>query len=122
MYNRPEEPSFAHAGLLMSLGLQGHLRVLAATDVYRYLSQVGNQWYGLISSGLNLFVDTCFSSRSMKPLLLACCSGWLQLIGERWILQSQRLFSKLLYYLVYALKNCHLLVYGIKLIGCSIHM
>ncbi|MCO5580419.1 hypothetical protein L7F22_034285 [Adiantum nelumboides] len=39
VYNRPEEPSFAHAGLLMSLGLQGHLRVLAATDVYRYLSQ-----------------------------------------------------------------------------------
>ncbi|KAH7290973.1 hypothetical protein KP509_30G071400 [Ceratopteris richardii] len=39
VYNRPEEPSFSHAGLLMSLGLQGHLRVLAATDVYRYLSQ-----------------------------------------------------------------------------------
>lgn len=39
VYNRPDEPSFAHAGLLMSLGLQGHLRVLAATDVYRYLSQ-----------------------------------------------------------------------------------
>ncbi|KAI5082089.1 hypothetical protein GOP47_0001832 [Adiantum capillus-veneris] len=39
IFNRPEEPSFAHAGLLMSLGLQGHLRVLSATDVYRYLSQ-----------------------------------------------------------------------------------
>lgn len=39
VYNKPKEPSYAHAGLLMALGLQGHLSVLAATDVYRYLSQ-----------------------------------------------------------------------------------
>eukprot|EP00898_Chlorokybus_atmophyticus_P000905 jgi/Chlat1/1815/Chrsp135S02131 len=39
VYNRPREASFAHAGLLMALGLGGHLKVLAATDVYQYLSQ-----------------------------------------------------------------------------------
>ena len=75
MYNRPEEPSFAHAGLLMSLGLQGHLRVLAATDVYRYLSQVGNQWYRLISSGLNLFVDSCFSFQEHEATTVGILLG-----------------------------------------------
>lgn len=39
VYNKPDEPNFSHAGLLMALGLHKHLAVLAATDVYRYLSQ-----------------------------------------------------------------------------------
>eukprot|EP01018_Ginkgo_biloba_P012111 Gb_37425 [translate_table: standard] len=39
MYNKPDEPNFSHAGLLLALGLHGHLRVLASTDVYDYLSQ-----------------------------------------------------------------------------------
>ncbi|CAM6122933.1 unnamed protein product [Calypogeia fissa] len=39
VYNKPDEPSHAHAGFLMSLGLHKHLGVLAATDVYRYLAQ-----------------------------------------------------------------------------------
>lgn len=39
VYNKPDEPNFSHAGLLMALGLLKHLGVLAATDVYRYLSQ-----------------------------------------------------------------------------------
>jgi anaphase-promoting complex subunit 1 len=39
VYNKPDEPNFSHAGLLMALGLHKHLGVLAATDVYRYLSQ-----------------------------------------------------------------------------------
>ncbi|GAB4821235.1 hypothetical protein N2152v2_008281 [Parachlorella kessleri] len=39
VYNKPEEPSYTHAGLLMALGLTGHLSCLAATDLYRYLSQ-----------------------------------------------------------------------------------
>lgn len=39
-YNKPEEPSFTHAGLLFALGLHGHLKVLATTDAYRYLSEV----------------------------------------------------------------------------------
>ncbi|XP_072985105.1 anaphase-promoting complex subunit 1 isoform X1 [Typha latifolia] len=38
-YNKPEEPNFTHAGLLLALGLHEHLRVLTITDVYRYLSQ-----------------------------------------------------------------------------------
>ena len=39
VYNRHAEPSYSHAGLLMALGLNGHLRVLATTDLYRYLGQ-----------------------------------------------------------------------------------
>ncbi|XP_078435286.1 E3 ubiquitin ligase [Wolffia australiana] len=37
-YNKPEEPSVIHAGVLLALGLHGHLRVLTISDVYRYLS------------------------------------------------------------------------------------
>ncbi|CAN0243081.1 unnamed protein product, partial [Discosporangium mesarthrocarpum] len=40
MYNRPVEGvSNAHGGLLMALGLQGHLSALAMTDVYDYLTK-----------------------------------------------------------------------------------
>lgn len=39
-YNRPSEPNFTHAGLLLAFGLHEHLRVLTMTDAYRYLSQV----------------------------------------------------------------------------------
>ncbi|EFJ11009.1 hypothetical protein SELMODRAFT_126964 [Selaginella moellendorffii] len=39
VYNKPDEPSYEHAGFLMSLGLHKHLAVLAATDVFRYLAQ-----------------------------------------------------------------------------------
>ncbi|PSC69420.1 anaphase-promoting complex subunit 1 isoform X2 isoform B [Micractinium conductrix] len=39
VYNKPPEPSYTHAGMLMALGLTGHLSCLAATDLYRYLSQ-----------------------------------------------------------------------------------
>ncbi|KAL6620059.1 hypothetical protein ACP70R_035198 [Stipagrostis hirtigluma subsp. patula] len=38
-YNRPSEPSYTHAGLLLAFGLHEHLRVLTITDAYRYLSQ-----------------------------------------------------------------------------------
>lgn len=38
VYNRPESPTFEHAGVLMALGLQGHLSQLAVTDIFRYLS------------------------------------------------------------------------------------
>lgn len=40
LYNKPEEPSVVHAGLLLALGLHGHLRVLTITDIYQYYSQV----------------------------------------------------------------------------------
>ncbi|KAI3425098.1 hypothetical protein D9Q98_008476 [Chlorella vulgaris] len=39
VYNKPAEPSYTHAGMLMALGLTGHLSCLAATDLYRYLAQ-----------------------------------------------------------------------------------
>ena len=39
VFNRPREPSHAHAGVLMALGLTGHLRALTNTDLYRYLVQ-----------------------------------------------------------------------------------
>ena len=39
-YNEPEVPSVMHAGVLLGLGLHGHLRVLTISDVYRYLTQV----------------------------------------------------------------------------------
>lgn len=62
VYNKPPEPSYTHAGMLMALGITGkylffsvrvvgyfvhlppafsagHLNCLAATDLYRYLSQ-----------------------------------------------------------------------------------
>ncbi|KAL9250913.1 Anaphase-promoting complex subunit 1-like protein [Drosera capensis] len=39
LYNRSEESSPMHAGLLLALGLHGHLTVLTITDVYRYYQQ-----------------------------------------------------------------------------------
>ncbi len=38
MYNKPGEFSNAHAGLLMGLGLHGHLKSLSLTKVFDYLS------------------------------------------------------------------------------------
>lgn len=38
VYNKPEEPNVTHAGLLLALGLHGHLDVLNITDIYQYYS------------------------------------------------------------------------------------
>ena len=38
IYNRPQAPSPQHGGLLLALGLQRHLDVLAMTDIYEYLT------------------------------------------------------------------------------------
>lgn len=38
-YNKPEEPNVVHAGLLLALGLHGHLRVLNITDIFQYYAQ-----------------------------------------------------------------------------------
>lgn len=40
VYNKPEEPNVTHAGLLLALGLHGHLDVLNITDIYQYYWQV----------------------------------------------------------------------------------
>jgi hypothetical protein len=47
-YNRPSEPNFTHAGLLLAFGLHEHLRVLTMTDAYRYLSQVTFLFFGCL--------------------------------------------------------------------------
>ncbi|KAK9819157.1 hypothetical protein WJX81_007920 [Elliptochloris bilobata] len=39
VYNKPKGPSYTHGGMLMGLGLTGHLACLSSTDLYRYLSQ-----------------------------------------------------------------------------------
>ncbi|PON86586.1 Anaphase-promoting complex subunit [Trema orientale] len=39
IYNKPGEPNAIHAGLLLALGLHGHLRVLNLTDIYQYYAQ-----------------------------------------------------------------------------------
>ncbi|KAF9428954.1 Anaphase-promoting complex subunit 1 [Podila epigama] len=38
IYNRPATMDSTHAGLLLALGLTGHLRVLSASQLYRYLT------------------------------------------------------------------------------------
>ncbi|EYU26801.1 hypothetical protein ABFS82_06G140000 [Erythranthe guttata] len=38
LYNKPDEPNVTHAGLLLALGLHGHLRVLTITDIFQYYS------------------------------------------------------------------------------------
>lgn len=35
MYNRPQQPHYSHAGLLLALGLHGRLECLTAADMYR---------------------------------------------------------------------------------------
>lgn len=45
-YNKPEEPNVVHAGLLLALGLHGHLRVLSITDIYQYYAEV--KFYDLL--------------------------------------------------------------------------
>ncbi|KAK4480701.1 hypothetical protein RD792_013783 [Penstemon davidsonii] len=39
LYNKPDEPNVTHAGLLLALGLHGHLRALTVTDIFQYYSQ-----------------------------------------------------------------------------------
>jgi len=38
VYNKPNDPSYTHAGFLFGLGLTGQLSCLTVTDIYRYLS------------------------------------------------------------------------------------
>ncbi|XP_047261143.1 anaphase-promoting complex subunit 1-like, partial [Capsicum annuum] len=54
LYNKPEEPTVVHAGLLLSLGLHGQLRVLTITDIYQYYSQV------VYSFRTDLVLHKCF--------------------------------------------------------------
>lgn len=40
VYNRPSQPNYTHAGMLMALGLTGNLGCLSVSDLFTYLSQV----------------------------------------------------------------------------------
>ena len=55
VYNKPEIPTPQHGGLLLALGLQQQLHVLAMTDIYEYLT-LGHD----------------------PTTVGMCCSGWLQ--------------------------------------------
>jgi hypothetical protein len=61
-YNRPSEPNFTHAGLLLAFGLHEHLRVLTMTDAYRYLSQVVQPIKKIISFTYRYFFQSSSSS------------------------------------------------------------
>lgn len=39
VYNRPAQPNYTHAGMLMALGLTGNLASLSGADLFTYLSQ-----------------------------------------------------------------------------------
>ena len=38
LYSRPAQASYSYGGMLLGLGLTGHLACLSPTDTYRYLS------------------------------------------------------------------------------------
>ncbi|GAB4827614.1 hypothetical protein Ancab_034497 [Ancistrocladus abbreviatus] len=64
LYNRPEEPNAVHAGLLLALGLHGHLSVLTITDVYQYYQQ------GHESTTVGLMLGLAASYRgTMEPTM-----------------------------------------------------
>lgn len=48
---RPEQPGYSQAGLLLALGLNGHLRQLAWTDLYRWGQCVGAMCWGKVWGG-----------------------------------------------------------------------
>ncbi|KAG8390120.1 hypothetical protein BUALT_Bualt01G0050500 [Buddleja alternifolia] len=62
LYNKPDEPNVTHAGLLLALGLHGHLRVLTITDIFQYYSQEHE------SSTVGLMIGLAASYRgTMQP-------------------------------------------------------
>ncbi|KAF3681972.1 hypothetical protein FXO37_02596 [Capsicum annuum] len=67
LYNKPEEPTVVHAGLLLSLGLHGQLRVLTITDIYQYYSQEHE------STTVGLMLGLAASYRgTMQPAISKC--------------------------------------------------
>ncbi|KAG1677449.1 hypothetical protein FOA52_001904 [Chlamydomonas sp. UWO 241] len=38
-FRRPDAPSYAHAGMLLAMGISGHLKRRPVTEMYRYLSE-----------------------------------------------------------------------------------
>ncbi len=101
-YNRPSEPNFTHAGLLLAFGLHEHLRVLTMTDAYRYLSQVAfcplvpllkkitgftNFVFKYSLLYLNRSVPLCTSVTTQHFVLLLITSV-LKMVGENGVVMS----------------------------------
>ncbi|XP_047316183.1 anaphase-promoting complex subunit 1 [Impatiens glandulifera] len=64
IYNQPDEANVTHAGLLLAMGLHGHLQVLTITDIYQYYSQ-GNE-----STTVGLMLGLAASYRgTMEPAI-----------------------------------------------------
>lgn len=64
MYNKPEEPNITHAGLLLALGLHGHLRALTISDIYKYFYQEHE------STAVGLMLGLAASYRgTMQPVI-----------------------------------------------------
>ncbi|KAL8463255.1 hypothetical protein ACS0TY_034046 [Phlomoides rotata] len=62
LYNKPDEPNVTHGGLLLALGLHGHLRVLSITDIFQYYSQEHE------STTVGLMIGLAASNRgTMQP-------------------------------------------------------
>ncbi|MED6170431.1 hypothetical protein PIB30_030855 [Stylosanthes scabra] len=67
IYNKPEETNSVHAGLLLALGLHGHLRVLRITDIYQYF----NQEHESTTVGLMLGLAASYRG-TMQPAISKC--------------------------------------------------
>nr|GMD02091.1 anaphase-promoting complex subunit 1 [Ipomoea batatas] len=64
IYNKPKEPNVVHAGLLLALGLHGHLCVLTISDIYKYCSE-GND---ITALGLMLGLAASYRG-TMQPAI-----------------------------------------------------
>ncbi|KAF7143142.1 hypothetical protein RHSIM_Rhsim05G0134800 [Rhododendron simsii] len=86
-----EEPNVIHAGLLLALGLHGHLRVLTITDIYQYYLQenesttvglmlgLAASYRGAMQPAISKFLDPDFSI----IVLLLAYSGSMSLAWSR---------------------------------------
>lgn len=67
VYNKPEEMNVTHAGLLLALGLHGHLHVLTISDIYTYLT------WDHESTSVGLMLGLAASYRgTMNPAIAKC--------------------------------------------------
>lgn len=87
IYNKPEEPNVIHAGLLLALGLHGHLCVLTITDIYQYYSLVKyfiDIWCSSNILICRMYWDLCVVRKAPKGCIRTWInpnSNWLWLIN-----------------------------------------
>lgn len=70
VYNKPENPSYDHAGFLLGLGLTGQLSCLTVTDLYRYLSHEHDATLVGILLGMSSSKRSSMDSTMTKILFL----------------------------------------------------